>query len=251
MAHYITGNLRHSIWQFLNFLLSQVNVIGINLILHWLKRETMDYNSGSLTRRHSFLTSKREVEIISTISSMDGKSSRTTRQVHSSSALPRVKSLYVPSFYHNQDKMLTRKITDFLKKPPNSQEYFEMLWKLWKQRESAQFRYDEGNSDTARSAPVSPDEISKKLQHLLPEKRTIQSMILPPIRDGCVSNYHDKFMGASRNTLTTDSTIDVVDRLKYCRYLRLKPERQRAWENSWHLLQLHYRLASRTLGVKN
>ena len=193
----------------------------------------MDYNSGSPPRRHSLHTSRQEVELLSSISSMDGRSSRTTRQVHSSSAIPRVKRKYVPSLYHNQDKMLTRKITDFLKKPPlNSQEYFEMLWKLSKQRESAQFRYDEGNSDTARSAPVSPDEISKKLQHLLPEKRTIQSMILPPIRDGCVSNYHDKFMGASRTTLTTDLTIDVVDRLKYCRYLRLKPERQRAWENS-------------------
>lgn len=171
--------------------------------------------------------------MLSSISSMDGKSSRTTRQVHSSSALPRVKRKYVPSLYHNQDKMLTRKIKDFLKKPPlNSQEYFVMLWKLSKQRESALLRYDEGNSDTARSAPVSPDEISKKLQHLLPEKRTIQSMILPPIRDGCVSNYHDKFMGASRTIPTVDSTVDIVDRLKYCRYLRLKPERQRAWENS-------------------
>jgi len=74
------------------------------------------------------------------------------------------------------------------------------------------------------------DELSKKLWRLLPEKRTIQSMILPPIRDGCVTNYHNKHI--SKTSPLVDQSLDVMDQLKYCRYLRPKPVKQNAWEDT-------------------
>ena len=198
-----------------------------------LKRKIMDYSYGLQTGRHSgiaFYTSKQEFEILSSVSSMDGRCSHVTRRVHSSSASPRARQRYIPSLYHNQDKILAKKIKEFLKKPPlNSQEYFDTLWKL---RQDESFLHNEGNSEAVKSAPHSPDELSEKLWHLLPEKRTIQSMILPPIRDGCVANYHNKFMDASGRNTIIDPSIDIVEQLKYCRYLRLKHGRQKAWEDS-------------------
>lgn len=189
----------------------------------------MDYYLGLQNRRHSGIaySSHHEDDNFSTYST-DGRNSYTTRQAHSSSALPRLKRRYIPSLYHNQDKMLTRKVKEFLKKPPlNSQEYYDMLWL---RRKSEPFRDDEDDLRATRSAPSSPDELSKKLWRLLPEKRTIQSMILPPIRDGCVTNYHNKHI--SETSPLVDQSVDVMDQLKYCRYLRPKPVKQNAWEDT-------------------
>lgn len=192
----------------------------------------MDYHQGLQTRRRSQLaySSQHEDDNFSSTHSTNGKNSRATRQAHSSSAVPRLRRRYIPSLYDNQDKMLTRKIKEFLKKPPlNSQEYFDMLWL---RRQSEPFRGNEDDSRKMRSAPASPDELSKKLWHLLPEKRTIQSMILPPIRDGCVGNYHNKFKHNSKTAGLIDPSVDIMDQLKYCRYLRPKPNRQTAWEET-------------------
>lgn len=153
------------------------------------------------------------------------KTSQRTRQAHNSSYLPQLKHRYVPSLYFNQDKQLTRKIREFLKKPPlNSQEYFDMLW--FRRQSEPSGNKDDDDLRRIKSAPSSPDELSKKLWHLLPEKRTIQSMILPPIRDGCLGNYHSKHTSKATAPLV-DSSVDVMDQLKYCRYLRPRPTK--AW----------------------
>ena len=192
----------------------------------------MDYHQGLQIIRHSQLagySSQHEDDNFSTYST-NGKNSHSTRQAHSSTAVPRLRRRYIPSLYHNQDKILTRKIKEFVKKPPlNSKEYFDTLWL---RRQSEPFCGNEEDSRKARSAPNSPDELSRKLWHLLPEKRTIQSMILPPIRDGCVGNYHDKFKQNSKTAPLVDPSVDIMDQLKYCRYLRPKPNRQKAWEDT-------------------
>lgn len=155
------------------------------------------------------------------------KRAESTRHVNSSS-LPNLKRRYIPSLYDNQDKQLARKVKEFLKKPPlNSQEYFEMLWI---RRQSEYFSDNEEVGLLAiKSAPTSADELSKKLRHLRPEKRTIQSMILPPIRDGCTNNYHNKY--SSKTAPLVDPSMNLIDQLKYCRYIRHKPVRHQAWEN--------------------
>lgn len=155
------------------------------------------------------------------------KRAESTRLVNSSS-LPNLKRRYIPSLYDNQDKQLARKVKEFLKKPPfNSQEYFEMVWI---RRQSEHFRDNKGVSlRSTKSAPTSADELSRKLRHLRPEKRTIQSMILPPIRDGCTNNYHTKY--SSKTAPLVDPSLNITDQLKYCRYIRHKPVRHRAWED--------------------
>lgn len=190
----------------------------------------MDYHQKLQRRRYSGLAQSHEVDNRSSTYSTDAKSSHATRQGHSASALPNLKRRYIPSLYHNQDKILTRKVKEFLKKPPlNSQEYFDMLWL---RRQSEPFRDNEDDLRAIKSAPSSPDELSKKLWRLLPEKRTIQSMILPPIREGCISNYHNKH--ASKATPLVDPSVDIMDQLTYCRYLRPKPKRHKAWEDTSH-----------------
>ena len=172
---------------------------------HSVRRE-----DGSLSATHS--SAKRAV---------------STRHVNSSS-LPNLKCRYIPSLYDNQDKQLARKVKEFLKKPPfNSQEYFEMLWI---RRQSEHFPDNKEVSLRAfKSVPTSADELSRKLRHLRPEKRTIQSMILPPIRDGCTNNYHNKY--SSKTAPLVDPSMDLIDQLKYCRYIRNKPARHHAWED--------------------
>lgn len=155
------------------------------------------------------------------------ESSKLTRNADSSS-FPNLKRRYIPSLYHNQDKELTQKVKEFLKKPPlNSQEYFDMLWL---RRRSAPFRNScEAGTRIVNSTRSSPDELTKKLWHLLPEKQTIQSMILPPIRDGCVPNFHRKH--SSKTVPLVDPSVNLMDQLKYCRYLRAKPAGFQAWES--------------------
>lgn len=155
------------------------------------------------------------------------KSSKLTRNAYNS-GLPNLKRRYIPSLYHNQDKELTQKVKEFLKKPPlNSQEYFDMLWL---RRRSEPFgNRDEAGTRIVNSARSSPDEVTKKLWHLLPENQTIQSMILPPIRDGCVSEFHRKH--SSKTVPFIDPSVNIMDQLKYCRYLRAKPARFQAWES--------------------
>lgn len=188
----------------------------------------MEY-TGLQNRRNSIQTYsvQHEDDGLSSAHS-SARSAESTRHVNSSS-LPNLKRRYIPSLYHNQDKQLGRKVKEFLKKPPlNSQEYFEMLWI---RRQSEPFREnEEGGLRAIKSAPTSPDELSRKLRHLQPEKRTIQSMILPPIRDGCTNNFHNKY-GRSRTAPVADSSVNVMDQLKYCRYLRPKPIRQQAWKD--------------------
>ena len=156
------------------------------------------------------------------------KRAESTRHVNSSS-LPNLKRRYIPSLYDNQDKQLARKVKEFLKKPPfNSQEYFEMVWI---RRQSEHFSDNKEVSLRAtRSAPTSADELSRKLRHLRPEKRTIQSMILPPIRDCCTDNFHNKY--SSKTAPLVDPSLNIIDQLKYCRYIRHKPMRHQAWEDS-------------------
>jgi len=156
------------------------------------------------------------------------KRAESSRHVNSSS-LPNLKRRYIPSLYDNQDKQLARKVKEFLKKPPfNSQEYFEMVWI---RRQSEHFSDNKEVSLRAtRSAPTSADELSRKLRHLRPEKRTIQSMILPPIRDGCTDNFHNKY--SSKTAPLVDPSLNIIDQLKYCRYIRHKPMRHQAWEDS-------------------
>lgn len=158
---------------------------------------------------------------------LSAKRAESTRHVNSSS-FPNLKRRYIPSLYHNQDKQLARKVKEFLKKPPfNSQEYFEMLWI---RRQSEHFRDNKEVSVRAiKSAPTSADELSRKLRHLRPEKRTIQSMILPPIRDGCTNNYHNKY--SFKTAPLVDPSLNIIDQLKYCRYIRQKPVRHQAWED--------------------
>lgn len=187
----------------------------------------MDFNQVLQSRRHSAYSSQQEYENFST-NSTDGNNSHTSPQGHSSSGFPRLKRRYIPSLYHNEDKILTRKIKEFLKKPPlNSKEYLDMLWI---RRQSEPFHGNEEELRATKSAPASPDELSKKLWYLLPEKRTIQSMILPPIRDGCVANYHNKFKDTSNTYPLIDPSVDIMEQLKYCRYLRPKPNR--AWKDT-------------------
>ena len=189
----------------------------------------MEYHRGLQIRRHSDLSycTQQEDDNFSSTYSTHVKSAQRTRQAHSSSAgLPQLKRRYIPSLYHNQDKMLTRKVKEFLQKPPlNSQEYFDMLWL----RGQSQPSRDNEDDSRPKSAPSSPDELSKKFWYLLPEKRTIQSMILPPIRDGCVTNYHDKHV-SKRTDQFVDPSVDLMEQLKYCRYLRPRPTRHKAWE---------------------
>ena len=158
---------------------------------------------------------------------LSARRAESTRHVNSS-ALPNLKRRYIPSLYDNQDQQLARKVKEFLKKPPfNSQEYFEMLWI---RRQSEHFSENKEVSVRAiKSAPTSADELSRKLRHLRPEKRPIQSMILPPIRDGCTKNYHDKY--SSKTAPLVDPSLNLIDQLKYCRYIRHKPVRHQAWEN--------------------
>ena len=150
------------------------------------------------------------------------KRAESTRHVNCSSLHRR----YIPSLYDNQDKQLAQKVKEFLKKPPfNSQEYFEMVWI---RRQSEHFRDNkEVSMRVIKSAPTSADELSRKLRHLRPEKRTIQSMILPPIRDGCTNNYHNKY--SFKTAPLVDPSLNIIDQLKYCRYIRQKPVRHQAW----------------------
>lgn len=185
----------------------------------------MDY-TGLKNRRHSTLAYSDGLPSISS----SAKSTESTRNVKISS-LPNLERRYIPSLYDNQDKQLARKVKEFLKKPPlNSKEYFEMLWL---RRQSEPFRgSDDDGFRAIKSALTSPDELSRKLRHLRPEKRTIQSMILPSIRDGCTYNYHNKYN--SRTAPMIDPSVNLMDQLKYCRYLRPKPERYQAWEDRGH-----------------
>ena len=188
----------------------------------------MDYQGLQNTRNNPLVYNRQyRNENISASATSTGKSSKSTRYANSSS-LPNLERRYIPSLYHNQDKELTRKVKEFLKKPPlNSQEYFDMLWL---RRQSEPFRNsEEDGSRFVKSAPNSPDELSKKLWHLLPEKRTIQSMILPPIKDGCILNYHNKH--SSKTVPLVDPSVNLMDQLKYCRYIRAKPVRHQAWED--------------------
>ena len=193
----------------------------------FLLRISMDYTALQ-NRRNSLQTySVRHENDGHSSTHASAKSAESTRHVNSSS-LPNLKRRYIPSLYHNQDKHLARKVKEFLKKPPlNSKEYFEMLWI---RRQSEPFwDNEEGGLRAIKSAPSSPDELSKKLRHLRPEKRTIQSMILPPIRDGCTKNFHHKY--GSRTAPIVDPSVNLMDQLKYCRYIRPKPMRHHAWED--------------------
>ena len=145
---------------------------------------------------------------------------------------------YIPSLYQNPDKDLARKIKTFLRKPPlNSKEHFER----WSRSQSEPIIGSD--FDDARNQPrvrTSPDEISKELLHLLPEKRKIQSTLLPPITSGCTKNFHSKYKAADSGPVIKEAS-DIMEQLKYCRYLRPKPKKP-AWAESdqdWGSLYLH------------
>lgn len=185
----------------------------------------MDYKG--LQNRTLAYSVRHEDDNLSSTHSTAKSSGSQTRHVNSSS-LPNLKRRYIPSLYQNQDKQMARKVKEFLKKPPlNSDEYFDMLWI---RRQSEPFRDNEETGSRAiKSAPTPADELSKKLRHLRPERRTIQDMILPPIRDGCIGNYHNKH--SSKTAPFVDPSVNLLDQLKYCRYIRPKPMGHKAWED--------------------
>ena len=139
---------------------------------------------------------------------------------------------YIPSLYHNPDKDLSRKIRSFLRKPPlNSQEYFDGKWRRCRSEPSIGNSRERDEADIVPRAQTSADEKYKKLVHLLPERRNIRSAILPPISSGCTRNFNSRYASPVPQP-TIDGSVDAMDQLQFCQYLRPTPERTIERESS-------------------
>lgn len=140
-----------------------------------------------------------------------------------SESLPFVdKRRYVPVFYKNPDPVLSRKLKEFLMKPPlNSHEDSQMRAKMVSASRSE--TPERTNLFTRnRSYFVTPS--GERFAHLLPEKRTIHQLVLPPLHAGCRDNFNHKYASQQKEEepIETGDFSEQMKYLKYCRYLRVR-----------------------------
>lgn len=150
-------------------------------------------------------------------SSVDRSTVMFSRALYRTESAPLYRN-YVPSLYKNPDPEITRKLEAFLHKPPlNSPENTGTSRST--SRESLERPRVLGKGLSYECEPV-----ADRFRHLLPEKRTIHQLMLPPIMEGCRDNFNHFYKNPSNeDEVLNEDLSEQFLRLKYCRYLRHGP----------------------------